>query len=122
MSATTLLNQAPLMQTGAGNTSDISWGNYTELALDSLVTNQQGTNPTLQLFLQRKDAFGNYEDIWQSNVTNVATASTTNVPISASIGVGLAIAQSFAATGRVRWVIGGTSTPGAQFGISVQGK
>lgn len=122
MSATTLLNQTNAMQTANGNTSDISWGSYTELALDALVTNQQGTNPTLQLFLQRKDAAGNYEDIWQSNVTSVSTASTTNVPISASIGLGLAVAQSFAQTGRIRWVIGGTSTPGAQFNLSLQAK
>lgn len=122
MSATTLLNQTSLMRTANGNTSDISWGAFTELALDALVTNQQGTSPTLQILLDRKDAAGNYEPVWQSSVTSVSTASTTNVPISSSIGVGLAIAQSFAATGRIRWIIGGSATPGAQFNISLIGK
>lgn len=122
MSATVLLNQASAMQTANGNTSDITWGAYTELALDALVTNQQGTSPTLQLFLDRKDAANNYEPIYQSTVTSVSTASTTNVPISASIGVGLAIAQSFASTGRIRWVIGGSSSPGAQFNLSLIAK
>ena len=122
MSATVLLNQVSAMQTANGNTSDITWGGYTELALDVLVTNQQGTSPTLQILLDRKDAAGNYEPVYQSSVTSVSTASTTNVPISSSIGVGLSIAQSFAATGRVRWIIGGSATPGAQFNISLQGK
>lgn len=122
MSATVLLNQASVMQTTNGNTSDIVWSGYTELAVDALVTNQQGTSPTLQLLLDRKDAANNYEPIWQSSVTSVSTASTTNVPISSSIGVGLAIAQSFAATGRIRWIIGGSATPGAQFNLSLIAK
>jgi hypothetical protein len=122
MSATVLLNQASVMQTANGNTSDIIWSGYTELAVDALVTNQQGTAPTLQLLLDRKDAANNYEPIWQSSVTSVSTASTTNVPISSSIGVGLAIAQSFAATGRIRWIIGGSATPGAQFNLSLIAK
>jgi hypothetical protein len=122
MSATVLLNQASVMQTTNGNTSDIIWSGYTELAVDALVTNQQGTSPTLQLLLDRKDAANNYEPIWQSSVTSVSTASTTNVPISSSIGVGLSIAQSFAATGRIRWIIGGSATPGATFNISLIAK
>jgi hypothetical protein len=122
MSATVLLNQASVMQTANGNTSDIIWSGYTELAVDALVTNQQGTAPTLQLLLDRKDAANNYEPIWQSSVTSVSTASTTNVPISSSIGVGLAIAQSFAATGRIRWIIGGSATPGATFNVSLIAK
>lgn len=122
MSAATIFTQTPAMQTINSQTSDISWSNYTELAIDMLVTNQQGTNPTLQLFAQRKDAFGNYIDIWDSTVKPVSSASTTNVPIGTSIGVGLVDAHSFGATGRIRWVIGGTSTPGALFGISIQAK
>jgi hypothetical protein len=108
MSATVLLNQASVMQTTNGNTSDIIWSGYTELAVDALVTNQQGTSPTLQLLLDRKDAANNYEPIWQSSVTSVSTASTTNVPISSSIGVGLSI--------------GGSATPGATFNISLIAK
>jgi len=122
MSVTTLLNQTSAMKTANGNTSDIAWGAYTELAVDALVTNQQGTSPTLQLILDRKDAANNYEPVWQSAVTSVSTASTTNVPISSSIGVGLAVAQSFANTGRIRWIIGGGATPGAMFNLSVIAK
>lgn len=123
MSATVLLNQASAMQTANGNTSDITWGGYTELAVDALVTNQQGTAPTVQILVDRKDAAGNYEQIAASSATNVATASTTAVPISLSVGVGLSASPaSFAATGRIRWAIGGSATPGGTFNISVIAK
>ena len=122
MAVKTLLNQVSAMQTANGNTSDIDWGAYKELALDAVCTNKQGTSPTLQIIVYRKDAAGNYQHIHQITQSVSGASVSTPVYFVASIGVGCSINQSFGSTGRINWVIGGTATPGATFNLSLIGK
>ncbi len=99
------------------NSGDLTVGPYTEVSIDINTTAQSGTNPTIQLFYERKGADGIYYVLWQSAVLTAA-ANT----LSTSIGAGMAYNQSLGATGRVRWVIGGTATPTYTMSINVQGK
>jgi hypothetical protein len=110
-----VLNQASGAQTASGNSADLSVGQYTELAVDANITAVVGVNPTLQFFLDRKGADNVYYPIWQS-ITFTATGQ-----VSTSVGAGMSIAQSFGATVRLRWVIGGT-TPSWTFSGSIVGK
>jgi hypothetical protein len=123
MSKVTILNQASAMHTSNGSTENISWGNASTIALDVNVTNQQGTSPTLEIYVDRLGADGvTYFNIYDSGAFSVSTASTTAIPKSASIGPGCTYAQELGASGQVRWAIGGSSSPGAQFSISLQGE
>jgi len=123
MSATTLFNQASAMQTIAGNTVDIPVSSVTEVALDVNCTNKQGTSPTLQILVYRKDVIGNYIQIWDSTPVAVSSATSgTPVQIARSIGPGCSTPEELGATIRVNWNIGGSATPGAQFSVSLQGK
>lgn len=99
------------------NSGDLTVGSYTEIALDINTTAQAGTNPTIQLFYERKGADGIYYVIWQSAVLTAATNT-----LSTSIGAGMAYNQSLGVTGRLRWVVGGTATPTFTMSINVQGK
>jgi hypothetical protein len=114
--ATTILNQASAAQTANGNSADLTVGGYTELAVDANITAVAGTNPTLQLFLDRKGADNVYYPIWQSITVTAATQ------ISTSIGPGLSIAQSFGSTIRLRWIISGSSGQSFTFSISIIAK
>jgi hypothetical protein len=99
------------------NSGDLTVGLYTEIGIDINTTAQSGTNPTLQLFYERKGADGIYYVLWQSAVLSAA-ANT----ISTSIGAGMAYNQSLGLTGRLRWVVGGTSTPTYTFSAQIYGK
>jgi hypothetical protein len=122
MSKTVLLNQAAAMHTTNDNTV-VSWGNCSTIAVDVVVTNQQGTSPTLQILVDRLMADGvTYANMYDSTAISVSTASSTNVFIKQSIGPGCTKTEEIAASGRVRWVIGGSATPGALFAISIQGE
>jgi hypothetical protein len=103
-------------QTANGNSGDLTVGPYTEIAIDLNITANSGTSQTLQFFWERKGADGVYYVIWQTNVI-----TTTNQALSTSIGAGMAYNQSLGATGRLRWVITGT-TPSYTFSANVQGK
>jgi len=123
MSAATLLNQASVMQTAAGNTTDIDVSNYTEIAVDVNCTNKQGTSPTLQIIIYRKDALGNYVSIWDSTAISVSGATSGSpVQISKSIGPGCTVTEELGSKIRLNWLIGGSATPGAQFTASIIGK
>jgi hypothetical protein len=124
MSKTTILNQASAMKTSNGDTGNISWGNCSTIAVDVNCTNQQGTSPTLEIFVDRLGADGlTYFNMWDSTAISVSSASSGSpVQIKRSIGPGCATTEEIGASGRVRWQIGGSSTPGAQFSISVQGE
>lgn len=99
------------------NSGDLTVGSYTEISIDINTTAQAGTNPTLQYFYERKAADGIYYVLWQSAVLTAATNT-----LSTSIGNGMAYNQSLGATGRIRWVIGGTATPTFTHTINIQGK
>ena len=103
--------------TSSSNSGDLAVGAYTEISIDINTTAQTGTNPTIQFTYSRKGADGLYYPLWQSAVLTAA-ANT----ISTSIGAGMAYNQSLGATGQLKWVIGGTSTPGFTFSANVQGK
>lgn len=116
-SAVAVYSLASAATTSSSNSGDLAVGAYTEIALDINTTAQTGTNPTVQFFYERKAADGLYYVLWQSSVLTAA-ANT----LSTSIGAGMAYSQSLGVTGRLRWVIGGTATPGYTFSANIQGK
>jgi hypothetical protein len=123
MAFTTLLNQATAMQTANGSVNIASWSGCETLAIDVNCTDRQGSSPTLQIAVDRLGADGvTYFNIWLSSATSVSGANMTPVQISKSIGPGCAQDEEIGGAGRVRWAIGGSSTPGANFSISLQGK
>lgn len=119
-----LLNQASALVTANGNTGPIEWSDFKSLSIDVNCTGSQGTTPTLQILVDRlMSDNATYVNIWDSGAQSVSTASGGSpVQISQSIGPGLTIAKSIGLSGRVRWVIGGTSTPGATFSLSIIGE
>lgn len=123
MSAATIYTHASALETANGNSGDLSVSSYETVAIDLNVTDKQGSNPTIQLLWDRKGADGVYYPVWDSTALSVSGASGGSpVQKSTSIGPGCAYNQEPGALGRLRWVIGGTSTPGATFSISIQGK
>ena len=118
MSAQTIWTQASqLITSTTGNSGLLSVGNFVELALDINVTGKQGTSPTLQFFIDRLGVDGIYYNIWTST-----QYTTTPQTVSQSIGAGLTTSVSFGGTIQFRWSIGGSSTPGWTYSVSIQGK
>ena len=116
--AIAVFSQASGVTTGSTqNSGDLTVGPYTEISLDINTTAQAGTSPTIQYFYERKAADGIYYVLWQSAVLSAA-ANT----ISTSIGAGMAYNQSLGATGRLRWVVGGSATPTFTHSINLQAK
>ncbi len=107
--------------TASGNSGDLTVGPYTEISLDINITAQSGTGPTIQFFYERKGAEASpvYYPLWQSAVFT-SSVSLPN-PISTSIGAGMAYNQSLGLTGRLRWVIAGT-TPSWTLSANIYGK
>ncbi len=123
MSATTVYIHPSAMETSNNNSGDISVSNYTEIAVDVACTNKQGTSPTLQIIVYRKDAFGNYISIWDSGAQSVSGATSGSpVLINKSIGPGCVVTEELGSTIRLNWNIGGSASPGAQFTASIQAK
>ncbi len=114
--AATVLNQASAAQTTSGNSADLAVGQFIELTVDTNITAVAGTNPTLQMFVDRKGADGIYYPIWQS-----ITCTSAPTQLSTSIGAGMSIAQGFGSVVRLRWVIGGTNASWT-FSCSMIGK
>ena len=116
--AIAVFSQASGVTTGSTqNSGDLTVGPYTEISLDINTTAQAGTSPTIQYFYERKAADGIYYVLWQSAVLSAA-ANT----ISTSIGAGMAYNQSLGATGRLRWVVGGSATPTFTHSLNIYGK
>lgn len=113
--AATTVYTSSVTLTASGETSDLPVSSYAELALDCNITASSGGSPTLQLFVDRKGADNVYYPIWQSSVFS-ATGK-----VSTSIGAGLAYAQGFGSTIKLRWVIGG-STPSFTVSTSIIAK
>jgi hypothetical protein len=113
-----VLYQATALNLGpGGNTVDLTVGPFSELVVDIRTTTNQGTTPTIQFFIDRKGADGQYYNIWSSSSISSAASS-----ISTSIGAGCTVAQGFGSVVQFRWVIGGTATPGWNFTASIIGK
>src|SRR5581483_146664 len=102
---------------GSGNSGDLDVSKLREISIDITTTAQAGTNPTIQVFWERKGADGNYYALWQSNSLTAASNG-----LRTSIGPGLAYNQSLGPTGRLHWVVGGTATPTWTFTPNVYGK
>jgi hypothetical protein len=117
MSAQTIWTQTSQLIVASNNSGILLVGNYAEIAVDINITSKQGTSPTIQYFIDRLGVDGIYYPLWQSSVQ-----STSPAQVSTSIGAGLAISQSFAGTARFRWAIGGSSTPGWTYSVSLIGK
>lgn len=109
--------------TGDSGPTPISWSNCKTLAIDFYATDRQGTNPTVTLTAYRLGADGTtYFQIWTLGPIDVSGANSTPVPKSVSIGPGCSYPLEIGDSGKIGWTIGGTSTPGAKFSISIQGK
>ncbi|SRR6266581_5044012 len=93
-------------------------GPFTELAVGVNITAKTGTTPTIQFFIDTIGADGIAYNIWASSVVN----NTSPAQVIASIGSGFTTNASFGATCQLRWVLGGTATPGYTFSISIIGK
>jgi hypothetical protein len=117
MSAQTVYTQPSTLITASNNSGALTVGNFAELALDVNLTSKQGTSPTIQFFIDRLGVDGVYYNIF----TSTSVSTTPNV-ITQSIGAGLSNAFSFAGTIQVRWAIGGSSTPGYTYSLSLIGK
>jgi hypothetical protein len=103
--------------TASGNSGPLTVGYLGEISLDINITSKQGTSPTIQFYIERLGTDGVYYPIYDS--TSISTAPMVK---SASTGAGLGSAASFAGTVRVRWVIGGSSSPGWIYSLSLVGK
>lgn len=117
MSAQTVYTQPSLPILAGGNSLPLNVGNFAELAVDINITGKQGSSPTIQYFIDRLGVDGIWYPIWQSAVQSVSPAQ-----VSTSIGAGLAISQSFGGTIQFRWGIGGSSSPGWTYSVSLIGK
>lgn len=117
MSAQSIWAQASTLITTSDNSGILSVGNFAEIAVDINITGKQGTLPTIQFFIDRLGVDGISYPLWQSS-----TLSTSPAQVSTSIGAGLAISQSFGGNVRFRWSIGGSSSPGWTYSVSLIGK
>jgi hypothetical protein len=106
-----VLALASASYTTSSQSATLTVGGLSELAVDVNVTALSGTS--VQFYVDRLGALGNWFNIWQSSaLTASGTAST-------SIGSGLATNQSFGAAVRLRWALTGTSVT---FSASIIGK
>jgi hypothetical protein len=115
--AATVASSSATLRTANGNTGDLVVGPFTELAIDINLTSNQGTSPTIQFLVDRKGADGTYYAIYTGST--VSSAPNTQI---ISIGAGCTTNASFGSVARLRWVIGGSSTPGYTFSYSIIGK
>jgi hypothetical protein len=112
----TILNQASAVVSSSGNSDDLDVSLVKRIAININVTAQSGTSPTVQFFVDRKGADGNYYQIWSSSVVSaVGVVSTT-------VGPKCTVTEVLGLTVRIRWIIGGTSSPSSTFSISIQGR
>ena len=111
---TTILNKASAAHTSSGDFGDLAVSTCRRIAVDINITAVSGTSPTIQFFIDRKDANGFYYNIWSSNTVSAST------PISTTIGAFAAINQALGSTVKLRWTITGTS-PNFTFSASVIG-
>lgn len=120
MSTQTVYTQASQLitsSTSPANSGSLTVGNFVELALDINITSNQGSSPTIQYFIDRLGVDGVWYPTYQSS-----TISSASAQVSASVGAGLSTTQSFGGTIRFRWTIGGSSTPGFTYSVSLQAK
>jgi hypothetical protein len=111
-----ILNQASAAVSTSGNSDDLDVSLVKKIAVDCNVTAQSGTSPTVQFFVDRKGADGNYYQIWDSGVISALTT------VSVTIGPKCTITEVLGLTVRVRWTIGGSAGPSKTFSISIQGR
>lgn len=96
---------------GSGDSGPISTVLLKEVAIDITIT---AITTNLQFFWERLGADGIYYPLWQSALMT----TVPSVPISTSIGPGLAYNQSLGLAGRFRWV----ATGNASFTPNISGK
>jgi hypothetical protein len=117
MGATTLYVQpSQLITATSGNSGPLSVSGFKELAVDINISGKQGTSPTIQFFIDRIDAANVANNLWTSS-----SFTTSPQAVSKDLGAGLS-SQSLAGIIQYRWVIGGTSTPGWTFSVSLIAK
>ena len=110
-----LLNQASAAQTVNGNSNDLDVSLCRVIILDINITAVSGTSPVIQFFIERKDANGNYNIIYQpASINTVSVLPQTIGPLGST-------KESLGSTIRLRWTITGT-TPSFTFSASIVGK
>lgn len=106
-------------QTAPGNTTataaDLPVGTFSELAVDLNLSALTGTNPTVDVYLDRKGGDGVYYQIYH------ATQLTAAGVVSTSAGLSAPVNHSLGTLLRLRIVVAGTS-PVATFSASIIGK
>jgi hypothetical protein len=110
----TILNKASASYTSSSDFGDLAVLTCRRIAVDVNITAVSGTSPTIQFFIDRKDIFGNYYNIWQSSTFSAAGQAST------TIGAFAAINQALGATVKLRWTVAGTS-PSFTFSASIVG-
>jgi hypothetical protein len=110
----TVLNSPSSVHTASSDTGDLDVSKYRRVALDINITSVSGTTPSIQFFVDRKDANSIYTNLWSSS------AITATSSISSTIGAFATNKQALGAIVRLRWTITGTS-PSFTFSISVIG-
>jgi len=123
-SAAILLDHDYQMHTTTPDDSgNIPWSNCKTLAIDIFIGDRQGTNPTVTFTAYRLGADGvTYFPMWTIGPIDVSGTNVTPISESVSIGPGCSYPLEIGDSGKIGWTIGGTSSPGGKFSVSVQGK
>lgn len=115
LEAETLLLLPSVARTAGGQSAPFDTSRKSRVAIDVSLTAVAGVTPSLRLFLDRMGADGLWYPIWTGPaMTAAGTASTT-------VGQGMTVGQSLAASCRLRWELTGTGAS-ATFSASVVGK
>lgn len=110
-----VLNLPSTVATVSGDVGDLDVLRCAQIAVDINVSAMSGTTPTIQFFVDRKDANGLYFNLWASNMISAAGQTST------TIGSFALIKQSLGGIVKLRYVLTGTS-PSVTFSVSVIGR
>lgn len=112
--ATTLYAKKGEILTVNGNSGEIRCEGVDLLAVDILVSAASGTSPTINFYVQRKDANGNWVTLYAFPTLSAASSENSN------IGPGATTPKIVTGVMRVIWELGGV-TPSFTTDISVIG-
>jgi hypothetical protein len=99
----------------SGNSDDFDVRDITTAMFSAQVGTPSGTTPTLDVYLDVKDIYGNY-----LQVAHLVQFTSTGAYSYAPVGPGTANTYAFTEKARFRWVIGGSggpSYPGCGFAL-----
>lgn len=108
----TVYHKASTAYTASGTSGALTVGPLTTLAVDVNVSAVAGTSPTLDFYLERQGADGEWYQVWHPTQVTAAGVVTT------SVGPGCTTGAVVLSTMRLRWVIAGT-TPSFTWSASI---